>query len=146
MENVKIISDPAEVVKSTERLPDADEQLLPSESRAARQSRTLDLEARSLAAAAPLDACVGVVNCGLIRTCFAVQEGIDLVLASGPIRVEQVQELVPSIDVLLRLARQVDRFAQFAGRAAESRQGSRHKELPDSASAWLEREAAQLLK
>lgn len=91
----------------------------------ARWKRVLDYQARSLEKDDPLEATLGSVNSGLMRTALWLDEATEKVMDSGPPDVERLAQIAPAIDTYLRVARQVDRFANIELRAAESRQPKR---------------------
>ena len=86
-----------------------------------RLSRVADYQAKSLAREDDLEANLGSINSGLMRVALWLDETIDQVLESGPRSVERLTRMLPAIDAHLRVARQVDRFAQLEIRAVESR-------------------------
>lgn len=87
----------------------------------ARLSRVRDYQAKSLAKEDDLEANLGSINSGLMRVALWLDEAIEEALESGPRSIERLKRMLPAIDTHLRVARQVDRFAQIEIRAAESR-------------------------
>jgi len=87
----------------------------------ARLSRVRDYQAKSLAKEDDLEANLGSINSGLMRVALWLDEAIEQALESGPRSIERLKRMLPAIDTHLRVARQVDRFAQIEIRAAESR-------------------------
>jgi len=76
----------------------------------------------------PLLATLGSVNSGLMRVNLYVEEALVQTLATGPLTIEQIQKVQPSVDLLLRLTRQIDRLAQL-----EIKPRPRRSLPPDSA-------------
>lgn len=56
-----------------------------------------------------------------MRVALWLDETIDQVLESGPRTVERLTRMLPAIDAHLKVAQQVDRFAQLENRVFESR-------------------------
>jgi hypothetical protein len=92
-------------------VPDARSQQ--AEMRRARMKRVDDYQARSLSRASPLHACLGSMTSGLLRIALQFDEVIDDAIKSSPRTLDQVKKLTPSVDVHLRVARQIDRFAHL---------------------------------
>jgi hypothetical protein len=67
-----------------------------------------------------LQANLGSINSGLMRIAVHMDEVINENLALGPASLDQIQRLAPTIETYLRVARQVDRFAQLETRAGQS--------------------------
>ena len=55
-----------------------------------------------------------------MRIAVHMDEVINENLALGPAGLDQIQRLAPTIETYLRVARQVDRFAQLETRAGQS--------------------------
>jgi hypothetical protein len=91
-------------------------------SHAARLSRVVDYQAQSLGKPDALQANLGSLNSGLMRIALNLDEALEQALSGGPRTVERVQKLLPAIETHLRVARQVDRFAQLEMRSEMSRQ------------------------
>ena len=88
----------------------------------ARLSRALDYQLGALGKEDPLAANLGSMNGGLMRMAVWLDETLLQSMESGPPNLERAQRLLPAIETLLRLMRQVDRFSQLELRTAESRQ------------------------
>jgi hypothetical protein len=58
-------------------------------------------------------ATLGSINSGLMRVNLYVEEALVQALATGPLTIEQVHKVQPSIDLLLRVTRQIDRLSQL---------------------------------
>ena len=86
----------------------------------ARLSRLHDYLTNSLEKKDALEANVGSVNSGLIRVAIWLDETIEQAIESGPCSIERIESVSPAIDTQLRVARQVDRFAQIEIRSTES--------------------------
>lgn len=87
----------------------------------ARLGRLHDYLAKSLKKKDALEANLGSINSGLMRVAVWLDETIEQAIESGPPSIERIESLLPAIDTQLRVARQVDRFAQIEIRAAEAR-------------------------
>ena len=93
----------------------------PVSSHDARLSRVLDYQVSALEKDDPLEANLGSINSGLMRVALWLDETIEQAMASGPPNVERLSRILPATDTLLRVARQVDRFANIELRAAAAR-------------------------
>ena len=82
----------------------------------------------SLAKRNSLLAALGSANSGLMTLNLYLEESLVQALATGPTSVEQLEKLQPSIDMYLRVTRQIDRFAQL-----EIKSKSRRSAPSDSA-------------
>lgn len=91
----------------------------------ARLSRLHDYLTNSLKNKDALEANLGSINSGLMRVAIWLDEAIEQTIASGPCSIERIESLSPAIDTQLRVARQVDRFAQIAIRSTESRKAKK---------------------
>ena len=92
-----------------------------SEIRDARLSRVIDYQAISLKKNDALEANLGSINSGLMRIAVSLDETIEQAIESAPRTLDRAQRILPAIETHLRVARQIDRFAQIEVRAAESR-------------------------
>ncbi len=81
----------------------------------------IDYQTKSLEKTDALEANLGSINSGLMRIAVSLDETIEQAIESGPRTLERVQRILPAIETHLRVARQIDRFAQIDVRAAESR-------------------------
>ena len=121
MDNQTAESDAGDLLPQTvESLPTRNNRSK-AEIREARLSCVMDYQAKSLEKTDALEANLGSINSGLMRIAVSLDEMIEQALESGPRTLESVQRILPAIETHLRLARQVDRFAQIEVRAAESR-------------------------
>lgn len=106
-------------------------------SRDARLSRVLDYQARSLEKDDPLEANLGSINSGLMRTALWLDEAIEQALQIGPPNIKRLPEISPAIETYLRVARQIDRFANIERQASEARKprgaGKSHAALRSNA-------------
>ena len=74
---------------------------------------------KSLAKRDPLEANLGSVNSGLIRVAVQLDETLRKAIESGPRTLEFMHQLEPSIELALKLARQIGRFADVELRASK---------------------------
>ena len=91
------------------------------EYREARERRVVDYLADSLAKRDPLEANVGSINSGLMLAALELDEFIRQRFQRDPGDPERLRRAMPAIDALLRVTRQVDRFAQLQLRSAVAR-------------------------
>jgi hypothetical protein len=56
---------------------------------------------------------VGAINSGLMTVNLYLEQSLVQALATGPPSDERLEKLRPSIDMYLRVTRQIDRFAQL---------------------------------
>jgi len=89
--------------------------------REARERRVIDYLADSLATRNSLEANVGSINSGLMLTALDLDEFIRQRFQLEPGDPERLRRAMPAIDALLRVTRQVDRFAQLQLRSAVAR-------------------------
>lgn len=80
---------------------------------AVRLQRVADYQSDAAALPDPLRANLGLMNAGLMRIGQAIDEAVDQALRDGPTTIEQLDRLRPTIEMYLRITRQVDRFAQL---------------------------------
>jgi hypothetical protein len=84
-----------------------------------RMARIQDYETTSLAKPDNLEACVGASNSDLMKI------GVHLAAVINPamenLDITKLNQVLPALDTQLRVARQIERFAQFEARLAETR-------------------------
>lgn len=80
---------------------------------AVRLQRVADYQSDAAALPDPLRANLALMNAGLLRIGQAIDEAVDQALRDGPTTIEQLDRLRPTIEMYLRITRQVDRFAQL---------------------------------
>ncbi len=78
-----------------------------------------DYLSKSLEKQDPLEANLGSVNSGLIRVAVQLDETLRKAIESGPRTLEFMHQLEPSIELVLKLARQIGRFADVELRASK---------------------------
>lgn len=78
-----------------------------------RLQRVADYQSGAAARPDPLEANLGLINGGLMRIGLAIDEAVTRALAKTPITIEQLDRMRPTIEMYLRITRQVDRFAQL---------------------------------
>jgi len=93
-----------------------------------RTNRLTDYLQSSLANRDPSAACLGALNCDLIETARHLHDPIRRALTDGPLTIENLSKLLPALDAELRLARMVERIAQF-----EQRRARQKRSLPGAA-------------
>ena len=95
---------------------------VPSEIDNLRLQRVLDYQAHALANTNVVESNLASVNSGLLRMALWLEDTIKQAMAITPVTVERMQLVYKAIDTHLRVARQIDRFAQVELRAAAPRQ------------------------
>jgi hypothetical protein len=85
-----------------------------------RLARILDYEATSLTKPDSLEACVGASNSDLMKIGFHLSTMINPALEN--LDITNLNQLLPVLDTQLRVARQIERLAQFEARLAETRE------------------------
>ena len=90
----------------------------PSENDQLRMQRILEYAAQALANTNVLESNLASINSGLLKMALWLEQTIEEATASMPLTPERVQRVYQAIDTHLRIARQVDRFAQIELRAA----------------------------
>ena len=84
--------------------------------------RIEQLQAEALAEPDALQANLGAFNAGLMRIGFRLEEAIEGASAQITDPLARFERLAPAIDSLLKVMRQVDRFAQLDQRLASAQQ------------------------
>lgn len=92
---------------------------LPTENYRLRFQRVLDYQGQALANVSPLESNLGSINCGLLRMALRLEETIEATMVRTPVSAERMERVYKAIDTHLRVARQIDRFAQVELRAAD---------------------------
>jgi hypothetical protein len=86
-----------------------------------RDARLGDYERAGLQKCDPFEACLSAVTAGLMRMPFTLGATVQEMLAAEKVTGASLKRVEPALNNYLRLARQIDRFAQFSVRADESR-------------------------
>jgi hypothetical protein len=92
-----------------------------------RMQLAADYQGRALQTEDALLANLGSINGGLMRIAVCLDESIARMLERGGLAVEQLQTILPAVDIHLRVTRQIDRFAQLALRADSRQMPARNK-------------------
>jgi hypothetical protein len=87
-----------------------------------RRQRIDAYEDRALAAPDDLQSNVASLNCGLFRIGHWLEETIDEAISAGPTTPERTALVFKTIDTHLRVARQIDRFAEIERRTEARKQ------------------------
>jgi hypothetical protein len=90
----------------------------------ARLQRIIDYQIEALAKPQALEANLGCVNGGLLRVSYYLEETLDESIAAGPRTADRLERMRPVVDMQLRVARQIQRFAQIETRAQQGRNGN----------------------
>lgn len=85
------------------------------------EARIADYQSASLRKTDPLEAVLGSINAGLLQMASQLAPRINNALTHGSNDPDSVLEIMPVLDAHLRVARQIDRFAQFEIRLSEIR-------------------------
>jgi hypothetical protein len=93
-----------------------------SESDQLRLQRILDYTAQALANSNVLESNLASINCGLLKMALWLEQTIAEAMTRTPVTPERMQRVYQAIDTHLRVARQIDRFAQIELRAAHPRE------------------------
>lgn len=88
-----------------------------------REAKIREYVMQSLRITDALRANVGLINSDLMSTAAALQQAVQAAMVGGPLSLEQLAEIEPALNILLRVVRQVDRFAQLEMRARKSEGG-----------------------
>jgi len=99
------------------------------DSQAARLRRVEDYQNDALAKKNALEANLGSINAGMIRIAVWLDDILERTMGSELPSVELLQKISPAIDTQLRVARQIDRFANLELRVDETRK-PKHNEDP----------------
>ena len=78
-----------------------------------RQRRVEEYHAGVLAKSDPLQAVLGSINAGLMQIGIQLDQQIRENLIAGPATLERIMRHAAAIELHLKLARQIDRFAQL---------------------------------
>ena len=81
-----------------------------------RRRRVQKYHVRALASDDPLKASLGSINAELMHIAMALDRAVNEYLAAGPLSLERIMRHRSAVEVLLKLARQIDRFAQLERR------------------------------
>jgi hypothetical protein len=76
-----------------------------------RRMRISEYMKSSLAKKDPLQALLGAMNCGLMRTGIGLEGAIDHAIGDRPMTINLVQTLMPAFDTQLRVSRLSERLA-----------------------------------
>jgi len=85
----------------------------PLESETLRKQRIDDFQRNALADPDALQANLGAINGGLMRLSYRMEAAIEASLAQIRDPAERFERLGPAIDTFLKVARQIDRYAQL---------------------------------
>ena len=83
-----------------------------------RLKRVLDYQEDILKRKNHIEAVLGTVNAGLMNIAIHMDEVIELTLSTNPKTIDNVQKLLPAMQVYLQTTRQIDRLAQVELRVA----------------------------
>ncbi len=90
-----------------------------------RLRRIMDYRQEVLAKADALEANLGAVNSELMSIGYRLHQAIEAAMEVAPGALDDFQKLMPAIDNYLRIAKQIDRFAQLDLRLVKARERSR---------------------
>lgn len=85
-----------------------------------RLERIRDYQEESLGRADALSACLGASNADLMRISYRLSKAVDATLASSAPALEPSSNVYPAMDMLSRLNRQVEHFAELEVRMREA--------------------------
>lgn len=88
-----------------------------------RLKRVLDYQEDVLKRKNHLEAVLGTVNAGLMNIAIHLDEVIELSLSTNAKTIDNVQKLLPAMQVYLQTTRQIDRLAQVDLRVAANGRG-----------------------
>ncbi len=94
----------------------------PSEIDQLRLQRILEYAAQALSNSRVLESNLASINSGLLKMALWLEQTIEEATTRTPMTPERMQRVYRAIDTHLRVARQIDRFAQIELRAAHPRQ------------------------
>jgi hypothetical protein len=83
-----------------------------------RVQRLVEYTADSLAKENALEANLGVINGDLMLLEYRFRQGLDELFKESPHSLEELTIAMPSVDAFLRIAKQIDRYSQFAAKLA----------------------------
>ena len=95
------------------RVPDED-----GDVQSGRRRRVQEYHAHVLAKEDPLQAVLGSLNAGLMEIGMTLDQAINENLTAGPVTIGQIMQYAAAVELQLKLARQIDRFAQLEIRSA----------------------------
>lgn len=87
----------------------------------ARLDRISDYQASALAKEDPLQANLGSINSGLMGIAVQMDVVIQRMWSGKTESIERIQKTLPALDAYLRVARQIDRYAQIELKASAPR-------------------------
>ncbi len=102
----------------------------PTELREARRRRLDEYRKFALKEKNLLCANLAMANADLMETCLHLGEAINGRLSRNPGSLEQIQKVAPTIEMYLRVARQVDRLAQLDVQAPQTRKKAAARSKP----------------
>ena len=82
--------------------------------------RIQDLLAESLALPNAFAANLGAQNSGLRKMAYRMQQAIEKALDQGPAELEEFEDVMPAIETLLKITKQVDRYSQLSMKLEEA--------------------------
>jgi hypothetical protein len=88
----------------------------------ARDSRVDEYETKGLVKSDPFDACLTAVQAGQLRIGFELGDTVRQLMSESELNAETIHQIAPSLDIYLRLNRQIERFRQLELRQAQSQQ------------------------
>ena len=91
-------------------------------SREQRLMNALEYQAEALSRESKRDACLGALNAGLARMAIRLEHAIEEAFDAEPLTLERVSKISPALNDHQRLARQIERFAQFEMRVEDKRE------------------------
>lgn len=91
----------------------------------ARRSRVSDYQAASLNKEDPFEANIGSLNSGMMDIALRLEGIVGELFDSGARSTTVLQDIVPAIDMQLRVARQVERYSQLELRIGADRESAR---------------------
>ena len=91
---------------------------------AVRLARIHDYQREGLAKGDALEANLAAISGDLMLMAFRLNQGIELATGATAIPVERMGKLLGAIDMSLKVARQIDRFAQLDHRLTLARQAA----------------------
>ena len=96
---------------------------------AKRLARIFDFQVDALANPNPLQACLGSFTGDLLAIGWHIQKRINGALAASSGTIEDITSITPALDIVLRIGRQADRYAQLEAKlTATERQAAAAKQ------------------